>query len=127
MSFGTWWMEPLNSSNPDDVIAAERALQFFVGWFAHPIYGAGDYPAAMKEAVARKSREQDLNSSRLPELTEEEIAYIKGEETKTSHADMIARNGGLYVLYLRHRDIISPSYPRLMIRSNDDDCNRLTA
>jgi beta-glucosidase len=38
------WKEPLNSNNPSDVTAAERAMQFKLGWFANPIYVNGDYP-----------------------------------------------------------------------------------
>lgn len=47
--------------------AAERALEFFLGWFADPIYH-GDYPLSMRRKLG----------SRLPAFTEEEKSIIKG-------------------------------------------------
>lgn len=50
-----------------------------LGWFAHPVYSqTGDYPAVMKEYVARHSSEEGLLASRLPEFTAEEIEMVKG-------------------------------------------------
>ncbi|KAL8606507.1 hypothetical protein ACOMHN_037738 [Nucella lapillus] len=69
------FMAPKDPSNPLHVHAVERAQQFLIGWFANPIYGDGDYPSVMKEYVRRNSQG---NSSRLPEFTDEEIAFIKG-------------------------------------------------
>lgn len=43
----------------------------------HPLF-LGDYPESMKTIVARRSEQEGLNSSRLPEFTSEEIEYIKG-------------------------------------------------
>lgn len=34
----TQFKEPLCDSNPQDVAAAERNLQFYLGWFASPIF-----------------------------------------------------------------------------------------
>jgi len=64
--------------NPVDAEAAQRAMQFSCGWFANPIFGTGDYPEVMKTQVAMKSQEQQLNQSRLPEFTTEEIFLLKG-------------------------------------------------
>ncbi|XP_008586373.1 PREDICTED: lactase-like protein, partial [Galeopterus variegatus] len=44
------WGEPVDISNPKDIEAAERYLQFCLGWFANPIY-AGDYPQVMKDYI----------------------------------------------------------------------------
>ena len=66
MSNNCDWREPLTDT-PQDKEAAERALEFFVSWFADPIY-KGDYPAVMKERL----------SDRLPSFTEEEKVLIKG-------------------------------------------------
>ena len=38
VSFNSGWSEASNPDNPEDVEASERAMQFDLGWFAHPIY-----------------------------------------------------------------------------------------
>ncbi|XP_053185093.1 lactase/phlorizin hydrolase-like [Scomber japonicus] len=72
------WFEPKDVNVPREVVAADRALQFQLGWFAHPIFKNGDYPDAMKWQVGNKSELQSLSESRLPSFTEEEKNYIKG-------------------------------------------------
>uniref|UniRef100_A0AAQ6AQ77 beta-glucosidase n=1 Tax=Amphiprion ocellaris TaxID=80972 RepID=A0AAQ6AQ77_AMPOC len=72
------WIEPKDVNVLREVRAADRALQFQLGWFAHPIFKNGDYPDAMKWQVGNKSELQDLSESRLPSFTEEEKNYIKG-------------------------------------------------
>ena len=64
--------------NPEDLEASERAANFDLGWFAHPIYINGDYPDVMKWKVGNKSQEQGYKKSRLPEFTDEEKQMIKG-------------------------------------------------
>uniref|UniRef100_A0A8C8ZPT9 Lactase-like protein n=1 Tax=Prolemur simus TaxID=1328070 RepID=A0A8C8ZPT9_PROSS len=71
------WGEPVDIRNPKDIEAAERYLQFCLGWFANPIY-AGDYPEVMKDHIGRKSKEQGLDMSRLPVFSLQEKSYIKG-------------------------------------------------
>ncbi|KAK2508598.1 hypothetical protein MC885_013946 [Smutsia gigantea] len=71
------WGEPVNISSPRDIEAAERYLQFCLGWFANPIY-AGDYPQVMKDRIGRKSAEQGLDMSRLPVFSRQDKSYIKG-------------------------------------------------
>ncbi|CAB3361862.1 Hypothetical predicted protein [Cloeon dipterum] len=72
------WMEP-KTQLALDIEAAERSLQFKLGWFAHPIFSLeGDYPASMKEAVARHSAEEGYPESRLPEMGEEWRLRILG-------------------------------------------------
>ncbi|XP_040153917.1 myrosinase 1-like isoform X2 [Anopheles arabiensis] len=68
------WHEP-NSEN--DYEAAERAMQFNIGIYMHPIYH-GNYPPAMIERIAKLSAEQGFHKSRLPAFTQEEIDKIKG-------------------------------------------------
>nr|CAD7458315.1 unnamed protein product [Timema tahoe] len=70
------WQEPKTDSD-DDKLAAELAMQFHLGWFAHPIY-IGDYPEIMKERIANNSKAEGRNSSRLPEFGDYWINYIKG-------------------------------------------------
>lgn len=71
------WLEPA-TTNPSDRKAAKVAQEFWVGWFANPIYVNGDYPQVMKDMVARKSRNQGYNESRLPAFTHEEKRWING-------------------------------------------------
>ncbi|XP_023192574.1 lactase-phlorizin hydrolase isoform X2 [Xiphophorus maculatus] len=72
------WVEPKDINVPRDLVAADRAMQFNLGWFAHPIFKNGDYPEAMKAQVLVKSELQGLSQSRLPSFTEEEKNSIKG-------------------------------------------------
>lgn len=60
------WREPL-TNNPEDMEAAERALLFFAGWFADPIW-KGDYPEVMRQRIGHK----------LPSFTPEEKAMLMG-------------------------------------------------
>ena len=62
------WFEPLDFTNPAHVQAAETKLQFFGGWFGHPIFVNGDYPPVMREKIRPISR--------LPSWTEEDKAEI---------------------------------------------------
>lgn len=66
------FVEPRDRSNPSDVEAADRSLRFSLGWYANPIFNNGDYPEIMKEKIERKSIAQGLNSSRLPEFTDDD-------------------------------------------------------
>ncbi|XP_038281513.1 lactase-phlorizin hydrolase [Canis lupus familiaris] len=77
LSLSTHWAEPKSPELPRDVEAADRTLQFSLGWFAHPIFRNGDYPDAMKWKVGNRSELQHLATSRLPSFTEEEKSYIR--------------------------------------------------
>ncbi|KAG5885581.1 hypothetical protein JTB14_003779 [Gonioctena quinquepunctata] len=70
------WMEP-GSNSTEDLTAAEQKLQFTWGWYAHPLYH-GDWPEIMKTRIAMRSKLEGFNQSRLPELTQEQIDFIKG-------------------------------------------------
>lgn len=60
------WREPMTDSAADKA-ASQRALEFFLAWFADPIY-FGQYPASMVERLG----------DRLPQFTEAEIKLVKG-------------------------------------------------
>uniref|UniRef100_A0A3Q2P0K7 Lactase n=1 Tax=Fundulus heteroclitus TaxID=8078 RepID=A0A3Q2P0K7_FUNHE len=53
------WAQPTDANNPEDVAAAERYLQFMLGWFAHPIFIDGDYPAVLKTQIEKKRNESE--------------------------------------------------------------------
>lgn len=59
------WAEP--KGRDEAVAAAERDMDFGLGWFADPVY-MGDYPKSMREEIG----------DRLPEFTEEEKSLLKG-------------------------------------------------
>lgn len=58
------WSEPLNDSETE---AAERDVDFVLGWFADPVY-QGDYPERMRKRIG----------DRLPTFTDEEKKLLKG-------------------------------------------------
>ncbi|XP_070575695.1 cytosolic beta-glucosidase-like [Ptychodera flava] len=70
------WVIPATDKE-EDILAAERFLQFQLGRFAHPLI-RGDYPDVMKKQVFEKSLAQGLTSSRLLKFNEEEIQLIRG-------------------------------------------------
>lgn len=58
---------PWDASDPKDVEAAERKLEFSISWFADPIYH-GKYPDSMRAQLG----------DRLPTFTDDEVALVKG-------------------------------------------------
>lgn len=43
-------------------------MEFWIGWYADPVYLTGDYPASMKAQLG----------DRLPSFTKEQTALLKG-------------------------------------------------
>ncbi|XP_004628980.1 lactase-like protein [Octodon degus] len=99
------WGEPVDINDPSDIEAAERYLQFCLGWFANPIY-AGDYPQVMKDRIGRKSTEQGLDLSRLPAFSRQEKRYIKGTSDFLGLGHFTTR----YVTEQSHPSRRGPSY-----------------
>jgi beta-glucosidase len=57
--------EPYDAHNAADVAAAQRRIEFYIGWFADPVYLGSDYPACMREQLGSRlptfsPTEQDL-------------------------------------------------------------------
>jgi len=104
------WSEPENN-DPANVAAALRGLEFSVGWFAHAIFGEGDYPAVMIDQIGRKSQIQGLSKSRLPVFTEEEKIQLKGSSDffgLNFYSSEITRNkeqDNNWISYYSDRDI----------------------
>uniref|UniRef100_A0A8C9VQ20 Lactase n=1 Tax=Scleropages formosus TaxID=113540 RepID=A0A8C9VQ20_SCLFO len=73
------WAEPQDPSRPQDISAAERYLQFMLGWFAHPIFVDGDYPPSLKSQVEQKRQEcPQAEPAQLPTFNEIEKKRIRG-------------------------------------------------
>lgn len=70
---------PANPASASDVAAADRSMQFWLGWFAHPIFTvAGGYPAVMKSTIDANSVAENRPLSRLPTFSAAEVESIKG-------------------------------------------------
>ncbi|KAF7976929.1 hypothetical protein HWV62_5340 [Athelia sp. TMB] len=60
------WAIPYDDT-PENIAAAQHALDFSIGWFADPVY-LGHYPPYMREVLG----------DRMPDFTAEEWAIVKG-------------------------------------------------
>jgi beta-glucosidase/6-phospho-beta-glucosidase/beta-galactosidase len=86
----------------EDHLAVQRAFQFYVGWFMHPIFSThGNYPRVMIDRIGELSRQQGFSKSRLPTFTDDEIKMIHNT------SDFFGIN----------------TYTSLLVTSNDDTKN----
>ncbi|KAL9838134.1 lactase-like protein isoform 2-T2 [Geothlypis trichas] len=108
ISLTSGWGEPVDPHSQTDRDAAERYIQFHLGWFANPIY-RGDYPEVMKNYVGRKSAQQGLGTSRLPTFSVQEKTYIKGT------SDFLG------VGHFTTRYVLQKSFPFLQVSSYHTD------
>ncbi|XP_010733419.3 lactase-like protein [Larimichthys crocea] len=115
------WGEPVDISNQKDIEAAERYVQFYLGWFATPIFH-GDYPQVMKDFIGRKSVQQGLGMSRLPTFSPQEKSYIKstcdflgiGHFTTryiTQKSNPSGRSSGSYFTDRDLAELVDPRWP----------------
>ncbi|KAG4255802.1 Beta-glucosidase 1B [Fusarium proliferatum] len=65
------YYEPWDGSDPRDSEAAERRMQFHIGWFANPIFLGKDYPKCMRDQL----------KDRLPQFTSEELQLLRSAES----------------------------------------------
>lgn len=67
------------TNSKEDTEAADRHMEFSIGWFSHPIYSSeGNYPPVMRERVDNNSKNEGRRKSRLPTFTPDEITLVKG-------------------------------------------------
>lgn len=80
LSMNTRFFFPKNESNPDDVAAVQRAIQFQLGWFANPIYSeaGGGYPEIMVKSIEENSFRENRTRSRLPFMDEATKKFLLG-------------------------------------------------
>lgn len=81
---------------------------FQLGWFAHPIFSEGNYPAVMISLVGNNSIHEGRSASRLPTFSEEWIAKIRGS------ADFFGINyyTSVFVNWSNGSEEKNPSYQR---------------
>uniref|UniRef100_A0A8C5SSN2 Lactase n=1 Tax=Laticauda laticaudata TaxID=8630 RepID=A0A8C5SSN2_LATLA len=72
------WAEPRNPGSPQDLKAAERYLQFMLGWFAHPIFINGDYPEILKTQIEEKINQCSVNIAKLPTFSNDDKKMVQG-------------------------------------------------
>jgi len=77
--FQSHYYWPKDPKKKEDVEAANKILQFWLGHFAHPIFSkAGGFPEIMVDTIRSNSDLEGFKMSRLPIIDEEQKDLIKG-------------------------------------------------
>nr|AEW46870.1 seminal fluid protein CSSFP020 [Chilo suppressalis] len=99
------WAEPVNNKT-ENVKATDDYRAFTIGLYMDPIWSAeGGFPKVVRDTIAKKGKEKGFSKSRLPELSAEEMALLKGA------ADFLGMNH--YTTFLVQKgstDYESPSF-----------------
>nr|XP_060626823.1 klotho isoform X1 [Anolis sagrei ordinatus] len=77
IAFHANWVEPACPFSENDGSAANRVLEFDIGWLAEPIFKSGDYPDLMRQWLQHKNS-LGFYGPHLPYFTEEEKRLIRG-------------------------------------------------
>lgn len=70
----------MDISNQKDIEAAERYVQFYVGWFATPIFH-GDYPQVMKDFVGKIKHPAQKKENHIQRPSVYDLVTPSGKET----------------------------------------------
>ncbi|XP_026870855.2 cytosolic beta-glucosidase isoform X1 [Electrophorus electricus] len=71
------WAMPSDPGCPEDVAAAQRYMDFSLGWFACPVFCTGDYPESMRSRIEARNLELDfVDGQRLPKFSEDEPTVL---------------------------------------------------
>ena len=94
------WREPLTDTAADRD-AAERALQFFYGWFTDPLF-TGEYPEAMRKRLgkrlaefSRSEKEMLIGSADFLGLNHYTTMYASGSPPPDGGDTTASGNGGM--------------------------------
>lgn len=87
------YYEPWDPEDERDHAAAERRMQFHVGWFANPIFLHADYPSVMRDQLG----------DRLPPFSESDMAILRSADTHFYGMNYYTSQ------YARHRDTPPPA------------------
>ncbi|KAK9281307.1 hypothetical protein L1049_004205 [Liquidambar formosana] len=102
-------MVPLTNTT-EDVIATQRAKDFFIGWFMEPLL-FGDYPNIMKKNAG----------SRIPAFTSDESKMVKGsfDFLGLNHYNTLNIKDNPSSLKMDHRDLAGDMAAELIFMQDD--------